>query len=357
MRVLLFSKYSRQGASSRLRSFQFLPMLAQAGIAVEVSPLFDDGYLGQLYDNQSARGSVAAGLWRRLRRLTASSRADLIWLEKEALPWTPWPIEGALLRQGLPIVTDYDDALFHQYDLHRNPLVRGVLGRKIDRVMRASSLVMAGNSYLADRARSAGADRVEIVPTVVDVSAYGMAARPATAGPAAIGWIGTPLTWKSYMAPMMPMLARVARQHDARILAVGAGSSATPDPTLNIFPWSEEKEIGLIQAMDIGIMPLDDSPWSRGKCGYKLIQYMACGLPVIASPVGVNTDIVVHGVNGFLAASDEEWKTALRTLLGDPDLRKRMGSAGRRKVEEDYSVQIWGPRLAQLLKDTAQCAA
>jgi hypothetical protein len=101
--------------------------------------------------------------------------------------------------------------------------------------------------------------------------------------------------------------------------------------------------------MDIGIMPLTDTPWSRGKCGYKLIQYMACGLPVVASPVGVNTHIVEHGVNGFLAASDAEWRDALYKLARDPGLRQKMGTAGRLKVETDYSLAAWGPRVAAML--------
>lgn len=123
---------------------------------------------------------------------------------------------------------------------------------------------------------------------------------------------------------------------------------------LDNLPWAEESEVARIHEMDIGIIPLTDTPWARGKCGYKLIQYMACGIPVIASPVGVNAEIVDHGVNGFLASSDVEWAEALQTLLRDPALRIRMGEAGRRKVERDYSLQVWGPRVAELLHQVAQ---
>jgi hypothetical protein len=105
--------------------------------------------------------------------------------------------------------------------------------------------------------------------------------------------------------------------------------------------------------MDIGIMPLTDTPWARGKCGYKLIQYMACGLPVVASPVGVNADIVEHGVNGFLASTETEWRSALGTLLSDANLRHRMGMAGRQKIERDYSLQVWAPKVAGMLHDAA----
>ena len=100
-------------------------------------------------------------------------------------------------------------------------------------------------------------------------------------------------------------------------------------------------------------MPLPETPWTRGKCAYKLIQYMACGLPVVASPVGVNCEVVEHGVNGFLAATNEEWRSAVETLMSDADLRRRMGNAGRKKVEESYSLQVWGPRVAQMLRRVA----
>ena len=123
--------------------------------------------------------------------------------------------------------------------------------------------------------------------------------------------------------------------------------------TLEILPWTEETEVSLIQSMDIGVMPLHNTDWARGKCGYKLIQYMACGLPVVASPVGVNKDIVEHGVNGLLAETDAEWRSAIKTLLADAELRRRMGAAGCRKVEEYYSLQIWGPRVAQMLRGVA----
>jgi glycosyltransferase involved in cell wall biosynthesis len=119
-------------------------------------------------------------------------------------------------------------------------------------------------------------------------------------------------------------------------------------------PWTEQTEVASIASFDIGIMPLLDAPFERGKCGYKLIQYMACGLPVVASPVGVNCQIVEHGVNGFLADTPEQWEQVLMTLLADAGLRQRMGAAGRRKVEQHYSIQVTGPKLAAMLKLAAK---
>lgn len=355
MRSILLPRYGRAGASSRLRLLQYLGDLEAVGFSAQVRPFFDDEYLTRLYGDRFTGVSVLHAYLSRLRGIGESKQgAALFWVEKEVLPWSPWLIERALLPAGVPLAVDYDDAVFHNYDLHGSGLVRALLGRKIDRVMASSALVTAGNGYLADRARAAGARRVEVVPTVVDIEAYAVRDVPRSGSSPRIGWIGTPSTWREYMAPMMPALSDIARRHGVRISAVGPGKAASADPSLDILPWSETTEVAQIRGMDIGIMPLNDTPWARGKCGYKLIQYMACGLPVVASPVGVNAQIVEHGVNGFLANTEAEWTDALATLLHDPALRNRMGAEGRRKVERQFSLQIWGPRVAMLLRDVVE---
>jgi hypothetical protein len=350
----MVTRYDASGASSRLRHMQYADALRAAGIDAVIEPFFGEGYLPRLYSNQSTFTSVLAGYGRRIRQLWRPREIDVLWLEKEALPWLPWALESMLLSKQVPLVVDIDDAVFHNYDLHRSGIVRHLFGRKLDKLMARAALVTAGNRYLGDRALAAGAARVEIVPTVVDLSVY--VQRPAfEAGKAAtIGWIGTPSTWQEYVQPMMPLLAQAAQDAGARILAVGAGHAAPDHHLLDVRPWTEVSEVTNIHDMSIGIMPLDDTPWARGKCGYKLIQYMACGIPVIASPVGVNADIVEHGVNGFLATTEAEWREAIATLLHDPDLRQRMGSAGRKKAEEHYSLQVWGPRVANMLLDVAR---
>lgn len=354
MRALLMTRYDAAGASSRLRHMHYAQALAAAGIATEVAPLFSAAYLERLYSGRSTRGEALSAYARRIRQLMQAHTFDLLWLEKEALPWLGWAIERRMLPRAVPLAVDYDDAVFHNYDLHRRSLVRRVLGDKIDRLMASAALVTAGNAYLADRATAAGATRVEIVPTVVDLDAYRVAPSGAADAPARIGWIGTPSTWDAYVAPMLPLLTTVAAEEGARILAVGAGHTGVEHPLLDCEAWSEAAEVPLIHRMSIGIMPLEDTPWARGKCGYKLIQYMACGVPVIASPVGVNADIVEHGVNGFLARTPEEWKTAIAALLRNPELGRRMGAAGRRKVETEFSLGVWGPRVAEMLKEAAR---
>lgn len=352
-RLLVLSRYSRLGASSRLRTMQYRPWLEDAGFNVEYAALFDDDYLQKLYSGQKSETHLLRYYRQRISKLRQRPKPKLAWIEYETLPWLPWIVEQALLPTSVPIVSDYDDALFHRYDLHKLPPVRWFLGRKIDQVMQHSQLVTAGNTYLADRALHARAGHVEIVPTVVDLAQYTVRSEPSTTPSAHVGWIGTPNTWHVFGKNLYDQLNNTLGVHGARFKAVGAKLEAQSSGALDIVPWSEETEVSAIQSMDIGVMPLTDTPWARGKCGYKLIQYMACGLPVVASPVGVNKDIVEHGVNGFLAETDKEWRSAIETLLSDAELRRRMGAAGRKKVEESYSLQVWGPRVAQMFRRVA----
>ncbi|MGV3478823.1 MAG: glycosyltransferase family 4 protein [Sphingobium sp.] len=350
MRILALTRYSRLGASSRLRTLQYLPYLAQSGFDITVAPFFDNGYLQRLYGRQSQRSQYPRFFRERIATLRAASGHDAIWIEKEALPWLPWAVERRLLPRNVPIVVDYDDAIFHRYDRHRSGLVRSLLGDKIDAVMAHADLVIAGNAYLRDRAVQAGAKRTEIVPTVVDIDRYDLAtARPE--GRPRIGWIGSPST-APYLQTIMPAVERVARDCPADWIAIGARDDQLAAPFTSL-RWSEDEEVSLLRTLDIGIMPLPDDDWSRGKCGYKLIQYMACGLPVIASPIGANCEIVTAGVNGFLADGQEEWANALRQLIDDGAMRAEMGAAGRAIVERQYSLQSQAPRLAALLRSVA----
>lgn len=355
VKLRILTRYGRKGASSRVRFLQYLPHLERAGFEVEVAPFFGDDYLEALYAGRGTRAAALAAFGRRLRALRGSQgAADVIWLEKEALAWVPHAIEAGLMPRGVPVVSDYDDAVFHRYDRHPAALVRRVLGRKHAAIMARSACVLAGNAYLAGYARDAGAASVEIVPTVVDTDAYRVAGADRGDRPPVIGWIGMPSTWADCVAPFLPALEGVARRHGAVLHAIGARPDPAEEGILRFLPWSEAGEVEMIRAMDIGIMPLPDTPWMRGKCGYKLIQYMACGLPVVASPIGVNTEIVQHGVNGFLAETPDEWRQALETLMADPGLRRAMGAAGRQTVERSYSLQLQGPRVASLLKRAAE---
>lgn len=350
MKLLVLPRYGRLGASSRLRMMQYRPWLESAGVEVTVAPLFSDAYVAGLQRNSRKLGDVARAYAERVKALLGSGSFDLVWIEKELLPWLPAWVERTLLSSAVPYVLDYDDAVFHYYDLHRNPLVKALLGDKHPVLMRGAALVMAGNAYLADYARRAGARHVEVVPTVIDLARYPAHLQmsvPTPSVPPCVGWIGQRAT-APFLVPYQPLFERLSASGLARFVAIGIDAQSL-GLSMESIPWTEQTEVTSIASFDIGIMPLVDEPFERGKCGYKLIQYMACGLPVVASPVGVNRQLVEHGVNGFLAETPEQWEQALQTLLADADLRQRMGQAGRLKVEQQYCIQVTGPKLAALL--------
>ena len=355
MKLLILSRYDRRGASSRLRMLDFIPALETAGFQITRQHLFDKKYISALYSGRRSTRAAARAYFKRLWCLLRLSKYDVIWIEKEALPWLPAWVERKFFGRKGVLVTDYDDAVFHRYDLHRSALVRRLLGHKIETIMKSSDMVFAGNAYLLDYATRAGAHHIEIVPTVVDVDKYSAAEpRLVLEGSLTIGWMGTPGTWDECVTPFVPLFEDTLTQNDLRFLIIGGGDRPELSSRFERRAWSEDREVADIQEMDIGVMPLPNTPWMQGKCGYKLIQYMACGLPVVASPVGVNTEIVEHGVNGFLAETSGEWKIALTSLINDPELRQRMGCEGRKKVEANYSLQIQGPRVARLLRDVGE---
>ena len=348
LRVLVLTRYGRLGASSRLRMGQYVPWLRKDNISCEMQEFFPDAMLdGRYRGGRYDFGALTNAYWRRVRALLGGRAAELLWIEKEALPWMPAWVERALLG-NIPYVLDYDDALFHNYDLHPSRLVRAVLGRRIDVLMRRARLVIAGNDYLAGRAREAGARWVEIVPTVIDLDRYYLRDPISSSSVLRVVWVGSPSTVQ-YLRSIEKALVELGKQVRFKLRVVGAEISM-PGVDIECMPWSEGSEVASIAECDVGIMPLKDSPWERGKCGYKLIQYMACGLPVVASPVGVNTQIVREGENGFLADTPEAWRHALGHLLREASLRESMGRVGRSGVEELYCVQQVAPRLAMLLK-------
>ena len=353
MNVLCLSRYDSSGASSRYRFYQYFPYLRGQGIRIDEAPLVGGDYIDSLYvrGRRDRLEFVRAGLGR-LRALLRSHRYDVLWTEKELLPYFPAVLERVLHARGANLVLDFDDAIFHQYDRSESALVRAFLGKKIDRAMRSARLVVAGNEYLAARARSAGA-RVEVIPTVVDLERYPVSPVP-PGRPFTLGWIGTPAT-QVYLAGLAPVLAEACRGGATRVLAIGPRTSfSLPGVPLEVKPWSEEQEAPALQEFDVGLMPLPDTPWARGKCGLKLVQYMASGRPVVASPVGANRDIVEHGKTGYLASSDAEWLSAISELRSSRELRERMGRAGRARAESSYSLAAAAPRLALLLTQVAR---
>jgi glycosyltransferase involved in cell wall biosynthesis len=328
--------------------YQYVPALHSLGIDLVISPLLRDGYLNRFYAGQATDwGELIADYLVRIAGLFRAGKFDLLWIEKELFPNFPAWFEQALAAMGVRYVIDIDDAVFHNYDQSTNRYQK-LLAHKLDKVMAGSTLVLCGNGYLAHRARSAGAARVELLPTVIDLQRYAAVPAPERRQ-VVIGWCGSPSTVR-YLEIAAPALQELSREFCLQLRVIGA-KFAWDGIDVDCRPWSEDFEVREIQDFDLGIMPLQDTPWERGKCGYKLIQYMACGKPVVASSVGANEQIVIHGVNGYLASTPECWSAALRELIANPAKRAAAGVQGRALVEKQYCLQVAAPRVAEMFQE------
>ena len=341
-KILVLSRYTAAGPSSRLRFHQYVPALERAGARVSCSPLLSDGYVRRLFDGGGkAPGAIAWGIVRRLADL-AVRRPDLVWIEKELFPYLPGAFERLAGWLRAPIVVDFDDAIFHNYDMSGSAVMRRMLGRKLDPLLSRAALVTAGNAYLADYATAHGAGRIMNLPTVIDLDAYPLLPPPGGTE-LRVGWIGTPAN-AAYLAPVVTALAKVASRQAVRLITIGAGDWRAAGVPHEALAWDQATEGRALAGIDIGIMPLADGPWERGKCGYKLIQYMAAGRPVVASAVGANRAIITPDV-GLLIDGDDRWADALAMLATDPGRRHDMGQAARTRAADRYSVQATAPRL------------
>lgn len=336
MNVLYFTKYTRKGASSRLRSYQYFPYLEEAGISVTVLPLFSDKYLEQLYEGKVSKTIIIFCYFKRLWDLFKISTHTKVVIEKELFPYLPAWAERILSEVGIKYIVDYDDAIFHNYDKNPNGLVRFFLKHKIDAVMRCSSCVIVGNSYLLQRARKAGAEHIEIIPTVIDFARY-QRKEHRNDEPFVIGWIGSPSTFK-YLISIAPALEKMALL-GAHIHIIGAQGDLGFTKNVFFIDWTELTETKNIAKFSVGIMPLQNTAWEKGKCSYKLIQYMASGLPVVASPVGMNREVVKPNENGYFAKTQKDWLEALQFYNAHRDICRIHGLNGLQQVKDKYTIE------------------
>jgi len=355
MKVGFLTRYESHGASSRVRALQYEATLNALDIETHVYPLLSNSYLSRRYAGNHSVLEVARCYARRLRDWVKHRDIDLLWLEKEIFPYVPLWIEEKLLEPRR-YVLDIDDAIFHSYDRSAFAPVRLLLGKKIDGLMAGAAMVIAGNNYLAGRAVEAGARKVEVLPSVIDLRHYSsdrwVTKLHEADQPARLVWIGSPAT-ERYLNIVREPLQRLAATFPLEFRVIGASAPQWAGVRATSVRWTEATEVEQVRACDIGIMPLEDGPWERGKCGYKLIQYMACSLPVVASNVGANAEIVSAGETGFLATTAQDWEDRIAGLLADPVAADECGRRGRQAVEARYCLQVTGPRLAQLLREAA----
>ena len=313
----------------RYRIAPFRTALEQAGIHLQVAPL--------------------SGSWQaRLAQLRAARKSDVVILQRRLLP--RWQLR--LLRHwSQALVFDFDDAIFRRSSFSPRGTTSPGRRRSFDATVRAADLTIAGNAFLRDRAACLmGDERIRVVPTCVDVGRYVEAGHRRAGSDTKLVWIGQRSTLR-YLADARPCLAEAAARVPGLTLKIIADVFDV-DCGLPIVPhiWSEATEAVEIADADIGISWLSDDDWSRGKCGLKVLQYMAAGLPVVANPVGVQQEMVVDGHTGFLASTPAEWGAAIVRLARDPALRRRLGANGRRLVSERYGVARWAPEFVSAMQ-------
>ncbi|MBI4380452.1 MAG: glycosyltransferase family 4 protein [candidate division NC10 bacterium] len=363
VRALALSPVPEEGAGCRFRVSQYIPYLEARGIRVTVRPFFTPEFFRIVYQTGAHfRKSYLFALQTlaRLRLLAQRTDYDLFFVYREAFPIGPPVIELALSRvKGRALVYDFDDAIFLTNSSDANKLV-GILKypQKVSQIIRGSARVVAGNTYLADYARRYN-EAVIVIPTCVDTTKF--VPRPGRHGDnregrPTVGWIGSHSTAK-YLRSLLPVLERVAGRHRFQLYVVGSlaplharGFEVTQAQ------WDLEREVEDFRCCDVGVYPLWDDDWSRGKCGFKAIQFMACGVPVVASAVGVNREIIQDGVNGFLAATEEDWMEKLGWLLSDSSLREKLGRAGRETIVERYSLAVHAPTMATVFRSALEAA-
>lgn len=346
MKILFLTSGSRV-PSTRFRVLKFLPHLRAEGHQCVVAHSMPEKYdhwpiLGWRLSQQLKR---IVRFWHLFR--ARFGRYDVIFIERELFNNNTSDMEERFRRIARRMVLDVDDAIFLE-----NP-------EKFARIARISDVVIAGNRFLKEHIEPLNPNIV-VIPTCVDLLEYVPKASPATpAERIVIGWIGTTGNL-NYLRVVAEALRNLATRCDfeLRLVSPGDGPLASIDLSgvrVKYIRWDPHREIEHLHGFDLGIMPLRmDQKWDIYKCGFKLIQYMAVGLPAVASPVGVNADIVQQGENGFLATTPEEWEEYLGRLVQDAELRKRLGSAARRRIEEGYSVQVHLPRLIETLKGASQ---
>ncbi|MBI3402906.1 MAG: glycosyltransferase family 4 protein [Acidobacteria bacterium] len=386
LRMLALSPVPEEGAGCRFRIAQYVPALATAGIDVTISPFFTREFFELVYRKGQYFRKASLFARRALDRLHSLSlrrRYDIIYIYREAFPVGPAVIETLLAQTpGVAMLYDFDDAVYLPNTSDANRAIAVLKWpRKVKSIVSRSDGVIAGNEYLAAWARQYS-DAVRVIPTCVDTTKFvprsdvGRVRPPSDVGrvlsdPASrsavgrvlldpalpvVGWIGTPTT-VPYLLSLQSIFQDVARAHPFVLRVCGAGADVTiPGVKVDNVRWTLDAEVSLFNTCDVGVYPLSDDEWARGKCGFKAIQFMACGVPVVAAPVGVNREIIQDGASGLLASTPAEWIEKLGRLLSNAPLRADLGAAGRRTIEAGYSLTANAPKMVTAIHDAVERA-
>ena len=356
MRVLFLTNTPPGGPSARYRVYQFIPCLDRHGIKASCHSALTPFIYRRCQPSGGGRSKIIYFGLSALSRLLALFRLafyDVVYVQKIVLPHV-YPFPELMLCKlgrllGKRVIFDYDDAIFTVSEVRKKTwFERFACPDRLPKVLAQCDCVVAGNNHLADFARGY-CKNVEVLPTCVELTRY--PARPwnKCSDPVVIGWIGTPST-VPYLDLIAPALRRVAEKRAIVLRIVGGKEYYCPGVKVECLPWTLAGEVELIKSFDIGVMPLADDAWSRGKCGLKLLQYMAAGVPAVASPVGVNSEIIQDGVNGYLAADTAGWVEALERIIANPAAHADMVKKARETVKQAYAVESNHPKMARILK-------
>lgn len=356
MKVLAWVPYPLGIApGQRYRIEQWSPYLRDLGIEVTFQPFASGSLARALYERgrwTAKAAGMAAGLSRRFSEALRATRYDAVFLQREASLIGPAWSERLLRSRQPAIVYDFDDAIYLPYVSPTNRYLSYLkFPWKTRALCRMAGAVVAGNDHLAEYARRYN-ERVFVVPSTVSLREYQPRPQPAPGRLPVVGWTGSHSSLP-YLSLVRAPLQALRRRRAFRLLVIGVEHFEVPGVEVECRPWSAESEVRDLWDMDVGIMPLPDEPWARGKCGMKAIQYMGVGIPAVVSPVGANRDIVPDGIGGFHAATEAEWVEKLDLVLGDADLRHRLGAAARQGVSLRYSAEAQVPRVAEILRQVA----
>jgi glycosyltransferase involved in cell wall biosynthesis len=359
MRVLaLMPALYDTSPGQRYRLEQWEPLLRERGVEITYEPFEDEELHGLLYKPGMLGKKlqlVTRGLSRRMSLVRKAKDYDLVYILREAALLGPPVFERLIYQSRVPIVFDFDDAVFVSYRSPSNGYLSYLkFASKTKTICRLASHVMVGNPYLAEYARQVN-DRVTVVPTTIDTEKYQVPPPKDSSGPPVIGWTGSYSTVQ-HLDTLRGALKKLAEKESFRLRVIGTPAYECAPVEVEAMSWRSDTELEDLAAIDIGVMPLPDDRWSKGKCGLKALQFMALGIPTICSPVGVNTEIIQDDRNGFIAATEDEWVDKLGRLLRSHELRQRLGQAGRATVEQKYSAITQTPRVFEIFKSVLRDA-
>ena len=355
-RLLVLCPYPPDRApSQRLKFEQYYEDWRSLGWTVDVRPFWDEAAWRILYRPghrvEKAR-ALARGLARRRRDLEDALAADLVYVHLEAAPIGPPWIERKIARAGVPIVYDVDDLVHLPYGSRANPFMRFFRGSgKVPELLGLARHVIVCTPYLEKYARGFH-DRVTTISSTIDTEAYvPRGVSQATEG-VVVGWSGSHST-SPYLHLLDDVLVELQRELGVRVSVIGDEGFRLEGLALDARAWRLDSEVADLREFDVGVYPLPNEEWVLGKSGLKALQYMALGIPPVVERVGVNSEIVSDGENGFLVNGPEQWSERLRLLVLDPLLRERMGREARRTIEERYSVRANASLYRAVLEEAA----